>query len=68
MQIPRDAVLPCALIGGSDRWHHQPPCEAIVLKARELHVAGATVLRGSMGFGISSRLHKLIEYRGTGTE
>ena len=44
-------------IGESDRWHHQPLYEAIVLKAREVHLAGATVLRGPMGFGKSSRLH-----------
>ena len=44
-------------IGESDRWKHQPLYEAIVLKARELHLAGATVLRGPMGFGKSSRLH-----------
>ena len=44
-------------IGESDRWKHQPLYEAIVLKARELHLAGATVLRGAMGFGKSSRLH-----------
>jgi len=44
-------------IGESDRWHHQPLYEAIVLKARELHLAGATVLRGPMGFGKSSVLH-----------
>ena len=44
-------------IGESDRWEHKPLYEAIVLKARELHLAGATVMRGSMGFGKSSRLH-----------
>jgi uncharacterized protein len=44
-------------IGESDRWHHRPLYEAIVLKARELHLAGATVLRGPMGYGKSSRLH-----------
>ena len=44
-------------IGESDRWHHQPLYEAIVLKAREMHLAGATVLRGPRGFGKSSRLH-----------
>jgi len=44
-------------IGESDRWHHQPLYEAIVLKARELHLAGATVLRGPMGFGKSSVMH-----------
>ena len=44
-------------IGESDRWEHKPLYEAIVLKARELHLAGATVLRGPVGFGKSSRLH-----------
>jgi uncharacterized protein len=41
----------------SDRWHHQPLYEALVLKAREMHLAGATVLRGPMGYGKSSHLH-----------
>ncbi|MBX3378924.1 MAG: DUF190 domain-containing protein [Phycisphaeraceae bacterium] len=44
-------------IGESDRWHGSPLYEAIVLKARELHIAGATVLRGPMGFGADSRIH-----------
>src|SRR6267142_6593026 len=57
MQIPHDAVLLRVFIGESDRWQHQPLYEAIVLKARELHLAGATVLRGPMGFGKSSHLH-----------
>ena len=57
MQIPNDAVLLRILIGESDRWHHQPLYEAIVLKAREMHLAGATVLRGPMGFGAASRIH-----------
>src|SRR5256885_3267633 len=57
MQIPQDAVLLRIFLGESDRWHHQPLYEAIVLKAREMHLAGATVLRGPMGFGKSSRLH-----------
>jgi len=57
MQIPHEAVLLRIFIGESDRWHHQPLYEAIVLKAREMHLAGATVLRGPMGFGKSSRLH-----------
>ena len=57
MQIPQDAVLLRTFIGESDRWNHQPLYEAIVLKARELHLAGATVMRGPMGFGKSSRLH-----------
>lgn len=57
MQIPREAVLLRIFIGESDRAGHQPLYEAIVMKARELHLAGATVLRGPMGFGKSSRLH-----------
>ena len=57
MQIPHEAVLVRIFIGESDRWEHRPLHEAIVLKARELHLAGATVLRGPMGFGKSSRLH-----------
>ena len=57
MQIPTDAVLLRIFIGESDRWKHQPLYEAIVLKAREVHLAGATVLRGPMGFGKSSRVH-----------
>lgn len=57
MQIPHEAVLLRIFIGESDRWEHKPLYEAIVLKARETHLAGATVLRGPMGFGKSSRLH-----------
>ena len=57
MQIPEDAVLLRIFIGESDRYRHQPLYESIVLKAREMHMAGATVLRGPMGFGKSSHLH-----------
>src|SRR6516225_8359728 len=57
MQIPEDAVLLRIFIGESDRHRRQPLYEAIVLKAREMQMAGATVLRGPMGFGKSSRLH-----------
>jgi PII-like signaling protein len=57
MQIPQDAVLLRIFIGESDRHRHQPLYESIVLKAREMHMAGATVLRGPMGFGKSSHLH-----------
>jgi PII-like signaling protein len=57
MQIPHEAVLLRVFLGESDRWEHKPLYEAIVLKAREMHLAGATVLRGPMGFGKSSRLH-----------
>jgi hypothetical protein len=57
MQIPHDAMLLRIFIGERDRHGHRPLYEAIVLKAREMHLAGATVLRGPMGFGHSSRLH-----------
>jgi PII-like signaling protein len=57
MHLPHDAMLLRVFIGESDRWKHQPLYEAIVLKAREMHMAGATVLRGPMGYGKSSRLH-----------
>jgi uncharacterized protein len=57
MQIPSQAVLLRIFIGESDHFDGKPLYEAIVLKARELHLAGATVLRGPMGFGKSSRLH-----------
>ena len=57
MHLPEDAVLLRIFIGESDRCQHRPLYEAIVMKAREMHLAGATVLRGPMGFGKSSRLH-----------
>ena len=57
MQTPQDATLVRIYIGESDRWEHRPLYEAIVLKAREMGMAGATVLRGPMGFGKSSILH-----------
>lgn len=57
MNLPEDAVLLRVFIGESDRWEHRPLYEAIVMKARERHLAGATVLRGPMGFGKSSRVH-----------
>ncbi len=57
MNIPEDAVLLRIFIGESDRWQHQPLYEALVVAARQAHLAGATVLRGPMGFGKSSRIH-----------
>jgi PII-like signaling protein len=57
MQIPHTACCLRIYVGESDRFEHRPLYEAIVLKARELHLGGATVLRGPMGFGHSSRLH-----------
>jgi len=57
MQVPRDAVLLRIFLGEDERCQNRPLYEAIVLKAREMHLAGATVLRGPLGFGHSSRLH-----------
>jgi PII-like signaling protein len=57
MKIPEDGYLLRIFIGESDHWQGRPLYEAIVLKARELHLAGATVLRGPIGFGANSRLH-----------
>ena len=57
MTLPRDAMLLRIFIGEDDRFERKPLYEAIVLKAREMHLAGATVLRGPLGFGHASRLH-----------
>jgi uncharacterized protein len=57
MQTPRDAVLLRIFFGEDDKFNQLPLYEAIVLKAREMKLAGATVLRGHVGFGHSSRIH-----------
>jgi PII-like signaling protein len=57
MNVPKEAMLLRIFIGEMSRWHQQPLYEALVLKAREMHLAGATVVRGPMGFGKTSRLH-----------
>jgi uncharacterized protein len=59
MTLPEEGVLLRIFIGESDRdkGHDQPLYEAIVLRAREAHLAGATVLKGPMGFGRHSRMH-----------
>ena len=57
MNIPEEGTLLRIFLGESDRLGGRPLYEAIVVKARELHLAGATVLRGHMGFGKRSRLH-----------
>jgi hypothetical protein len=58
---PRDLPEECSLLriflGEADEYMHRPLYRAIVLRARELHLAGATVLRGPMGFGRSTHLH-----------
>jgi PII-like signaling protein len=57
MDIPEEGSLLRIFVGESDRFDHRPLYEAIVLKAREHGLAGATVLRGVMGFGKNSVLH-----------
>jgi uncharacterized protein len=57
MELPRDAVLLRIFFGEDDKFERVPLYEAIVLKARAMHLAGATVLRGAVGFGHSSRIH-----------
>lgn len=57
MKIPEEGQLLRIFIGESDRWHGQPLYEAIILKAREMGIAGATMLRGLMGYGAASRIH-----------
>ena len=57
MKLSRDAMLLRIFIGEDDKADHKPLYEGIVLKAREMHLAGATVLRGPLGFGHSSVLH-----------
>ena len=55
MQLPRDAVLLRIFIGEDDKYGNVPLYEAIVLKAREMKLAGATVLRGMMSYGGNTR-------------
>ena len=57
MEIPQESLLLRIFIGESARHEGKPLYEAIVLKAREQRLAGATVIRGAMGFGRSSHIH-----------
>jgi PII-like signaling protein len=61
--IPTEGKLLRIFVGESDRWEGRPLYEAIVLEARKRGLAGATVLKGFMGFGAHSRIHtaKLLE-------
>ena len=63
MRLSESGQLLRVFIGESDTWQGQPLYRAIVHKARELGLAGATVLKGPMGFGANSLLHttKLLE-------
>jgi PII-like signaling protein len=57
VKLEGEGFLLRVYLGEQDKWHHAPLYEAIVLKAREMGLAGATVLRGPMGFGAHSHLH-----------
>ncbi len=57
MELPKEAELLCIFIGESDKHHGRPLYEVLVELARQRGLAGATVLRGLMGFGAHSRLH-----------
>ena len=57
MKLPQEGMLLRIFIGETDTDNGKPLYEQIVLKARELHLAGATVVRGIMGFGAHSRMH-----------
>ena len=57
MVVPREGCLLRIFVGDADRHEGRPLYEWLVLRARELGVAGATVLRGTMGYGAHSRLH-----------
>ncbi len=57
MKLAQDGELLRIFIGEADTWHRRPLYEAIILKAREHGIAGATMLRGLMGYGATSRIH-----------
>jgi len=57
MKLPEEGLLLRILIDETESFKDKPLYEAIVLKAREMNLAGATVLRGIMGFGADSRIH-----------
>ena len=57
MKLPEEGALLRLFIGETDSYNGKPLYEKIVLKARELNLAGATVVRGVMGFGADSRMH-----------
>jgi PII-like signaling protein len=57
MKISEEGQLLRVFVGESDKWEGKPLYEALVLKAREMGIAGATMLRGLMGYGAASRVH-----------
>jgi uncharacterized protein len=63
MELPKDALLLRIFLGEADELGGEPVYQEIVLKAREMNLAGATVLRGPLGFGRSSHLHATATFR-----
>jgi uncharacterized protein len=63
MELPREAMLLRIFLGESDEIEGVPVFRKIVLKAREMNLAGATVLRGPLGFGRSTDLHARATFR-----
>ena len=57
MKIPSDGKLLRIFIGEQDKWEGKPLYEAIVLLAKKEGMAGATVVKGCMGFGCKSHMH-----------
>jgi PII-like signaling protein len=57
MNIPADGILLRIFVGEQDKWHGQPLYEAIIHLAKQQGMAGATALKGIMGFGAKSHLH-----------
>lgn len=57
MRIPENGQLLRIFVGESDQWHGRPLYEVLVLKAREMGLAGATMMRGLMGYGAKSHIH-----------
>lgn len=57
MKMPTDGKLLRVFIGESDKWHGQPLYQAIVELAKKEGMAGATAIKGFMGFGCKSHMH-----------
>ena len=57
MKIPADGKLLRIFIGEQDKWHDRPLYEAIIHLAKKEGMAGATAIKGFMGFGAKSRMH-----------
>jgi PII-like signaling protein len=57
MKISEEGQLLRIFVGESDKWEGKPLYEELIFKAREMGLAGATMLRGLMGYGAASRVH-----------